>query len=160
MQLTRLDTEHLLNQLEGETREEQLNRLQIVCDVLERFTGIGEHMPGFLSNDFMAKVKLTFRRPLKKGDLVIARRRFLGENNIALCEGAVCEVLEILEGRKLAVRNIHTKMPIEAPEDCFKLLGVKEECWAEEEEERTVKYAKAFSDWGLMAEIAREKRGG
>lgn len=100
MQLTRLDTEHLLNQLEGETREEQLDRLQIVCDVLE-----------------------------------------------------------ILEGRKLAVRNIHTKMPIEAPEDCFKLLGVKEECWAEEEE-ITVKYAKAFSDWGLMAEIAREKRGG
>lgn len=40
MQLTRLDTEHLLNQLEGETREEQLDRLQIVCDVLERFTGI------------------------------------------------------------------------------------------------------------------------
>lgn len=159
MQLTRLDTEHLLNQLEGETREEQLDRLQIVCDILERLTGIGEHMPGFLSNDFMAKVKLAFRRPLKKGDLVIARRRFLGKNNIALCEGAVCEVLEILEGRKLAVRNIHTKMPIEAPEDCFKLLGVKEECWAEEEE-ITAKYAKAFSDWGLMAEIAREKRGG
>lgn len=33
MQLTRLDTEHLLNQLEGETRKEQLDRLQIVCDV-------------------------------------------------------------------------------------------------------------------------------
>lgn len=159
MQLTRLDTEHLLNQLEGETREEQLDRLQIVCDILERFTGIKEHMPGFLSNDFMAKVRLVFRRPLKKGDLVIARRRFLGKGNIALCEGAVCEVLEVLEGCKLAVRNIHTKMPIEAPEDCFKLLGVKEECWAEEEE-ITVKYAKAFSDWGLMAEIAREKRGG
>ena len=50
-------------------------------------------------------------------------------------------------------------MPIEAPEDCFKLLGVKEECWAEEEE-ITAKYAKAFADWGLMAEIVREKRGG
>lgn len=79
MQLTRLDTEHLLNQLEGETRKEQLDRLQIVCDILERVTGIKEHMPGFLSNDFMAKVKLAFRRPLKKGDLVIARRRFLGK---------------------------------------------------------------------------------
>lgn len=159
MQITKSDTESLLNHLEGETREERLNSLQIVCDILERFTGIKEYMPGFLSNDFMAKVKLAFRRPLKKGDLVIARRRFLGENNIALYEGAVCEVLEALEGGKLAVRNIHTKMPIEASEDCFKLLGVKEECWAEEEE-ITAKYAKAFSDWGLMAEIAREKRGG
>lgn len=58
MQLTKLDAEHLLNYLVGETREEQLVNLQTVCDVLERFTGIGEHMPGFLSNDFMAKVKL------------------------------------------------------------------------------------------------------
>ena len=63
MQITKSDTEHLLNHLEGETREERLNSLQIVCDILERFTGIKEHMPGFLSNDFMAKVKLAFRRP-------------------------------------------------------------------------------------------------
>lgn len=42
MQITKSDTEHLLNHLEGETREERLNSLQIVCDILERFTGIKE----------------------------------------------------------------------------------------------------------------------
>lgn len=57
MQITKSDTESLLNHLEGETREERLNSLQIVCDILERFTGIKEYMPGFLSNDFMAKLR-------------------------------------------------------------------------------------------------------